>query len=115
MSRRAIRRRLGPGARNTFWHETGRKGESGSNRLWKGRGPCGNASTSRFGGRGQDQGFAGGDAGVAEILGDSHMHLHGMKERSSAVQERYERQSHGSVPIRLTANLLGQTLLQEFE
>src|SRR5205809_5988854 len=37
---------------NTFWHETGRKGESGSNRLWKGRGPCGNASTSRFGGRG---------------------------------------------------------------
>ena len=51
---------------------------------------------------------------MAEILGDSHMHLHGMKERSSAVQERYERQSHGSVPIRLTANLLGQTLLQEF-
>ena len=38
-----------------------------------------------------------------------------MQKRSRTVQQRYERQSHGSVLLRLAAKLRGQTPPQKFE
>ncbi len=87
----------------TFWHETGRKGESDSYRLWKGHV---RPSAGIFGTSGSDQGFARGDAGAAEIARDFLVDVHGMKKRSRAMQECYKRQCHGSMLIWLTAKLI---------
>ena len=43
------------------------------------------------------------------------MAVRGMEQRSRAVQKGDERQSHGSVTVRLAAKLQGQTALQKFE
>jgi hypothetical protein len=62
-----------------------------------------------------DQGFAGGEAGAAEVLRDFHMGVGGMEKRGGAVEEGDEGQSEGSVLIRLAAELRGEAALQEFE
>ncbi len=48
-----------------------------------------------------DQGFASADAGTAKVTRDFLMDIHGMEKCSRAVQERDERERHGSVLVRL--------------
>src|SRR6266446_11363 len=104
MSRRAIRRRLGPGARRP--HFGMKRAARGSLvPIGYGKVACGR-SASIFGTSGSDQGFARGDAGAAEIARDFLVDVHGMKKRSRAMQECYKGQCHGSMLIWLPAKLI---------
>ncbi len=70
---------------------------------------------SSFCGSCLNQGCASGDAGAAEVAGYFLMDIHGMEQRSRAMQKSDEGQSHGSVSIGLATKLHGEAPLQEFE